>query len=118
MTENAPQPEPEKKTAETWKPEDLNFRELIKALPSIVPPVATAYRENAKEDTERHKLTMRYWMLPFFAVIGIVSIGVFFLATRALDAGKDQFAQTVIGYFLTYLGGIGTGQLIRTRGKA
>lgn len=118
MSDSALQPDPLKQVTEACKPEDINFRELIKALPSIVPPVATAYREGAKEETERQKLMMRYWTLPFFVVLGLVAIGVFILATRALDAGKDQFAQTVIGYFLTYLGGIGTGQLLRTKGKA
>lgn len=118
MPDNTQQPVSEKPITESCKPEDVHLREFIKALPTIVPSVATAYRESAKEETERLRLTMRYWILPFFFVLGGVAVGVFLLATRALDAGKDQFAQTVVGYFLTYLGGVGTGQLLKSRGKS
>lgn len=118
MSDNTQQPVSEKPIAESCKPEDVHLREFMKALPAIVPSVATAYREGAKEETERLKLAMRYWILPFFSVLGLVAVGVFLLAARALDAGKDQFAQTVVGYFLTYLGGVGTGQILKTRGKS
>lgn len=118
MSETTPTPTTPVPPTSASNADDMELTELFRALPVIVPPLAEAYRANAKEETGRHKLTLRYWTLPFFILIGAVACGVFWLAGSALQAGKEQFAQTLIGYFLTYLGGIGTGQLLKGRGSA
>lgn len=102
-------------TPSTATQEDKDLRELLHLIGQVAPHFAQAASKNAEQETIRHKNALKLWSLPFLISIVLLGGGVLVLAGMAIQKDKTDVALTIIGYLLTFLGGVGTGQSINRR---
>lgn len=96
-------------------PEDKDLKELLHLVAQVAPHLAQAATKNAEQETVRHKNSLRFWSLPFLIAIVVLGCGVLTLAGMAIYKDKADVALTIVGYFLTFLGGVGTGQSMKSK---
>lgn len=91
-------------------PEDKDLKELLHLIAQVSPHFAQAAMKNTEQETIRHRNELCWWSLPFLVSIVLLGGGVLVLAGMAIYKDKADLAVTIIGYLLTFLGGVGTGR--------
>jgi hypothetical protein len=89
--------------------------ELVRGFEKLFPQFAELTIKKSEHDATRHRTSLRYWGFPFLVSMTLLGGGVLWLAGIALSRDKPEVAQTIVGYLMTYLGGIGTGQAIKSK---
>jgi hypothetical protein len=112
---DTPEGKPDLEASKRAAIEDKDLADVLRCLAEISPHVAQATIKKAEHETARHRNALALWSLPFLGSVTVLGLGVLVLAGMALYRGQAELAQTIVGYLLTYLGGVGTGQLLRNR---
>lgn len=92
---------------------DRDFAQILQCLAAVAPHLATISGKNAEQETVRRADALQLWYRPFLRVVGLLGAMVLGLAGLAIWKDKADLSQTIVGYLLTYMGGIGTGHLLK-----